>query len=367
MSITNFNYKIEIYDGATLLAVVDYASRISFERTQNSGCGIFNITLGRRFDNYVDIVDYGNEVKIYINNVLYYTGFIVDFLPTLQLNEEVQITGIGYIEQLNWQKVNQTYAGYEVTDLIEKLITDFIVPYGDVSIGTIESSGEIIDTITFEDTSVKDCIQTLQDICGINLGIDENKEFNTFWSSLSDSKWDVAIWDVNLWNGKVKSIHIFNITEEVEEYQVINSSADLWNYVVFRGGKLLSGLIYTYFLGDASSQSTYGVRQTIETNSSITTDKLARKYVSAKLNSYKDPTKRTRIKVKNYVTKPVNEGDMILVRNGLNTGTHQVVNAIYDIDDSGLSITIEADRLAPMWSVNWKKIERKLSNVQTQL
>ena len=181
------DYKIEIYKAGVKLAEINNAANISFDRTQNTGCGCFSISLATRFDNYASIVDYDNEVKIYVNNVLYYTGIIIDYTPDLALSEKVTITGSGYSEEFNWAYVNGVYNATEVTAIMQDIVTTYILPYGDITIGTVEPTGLIVDTITFNNVKVKDALQTLQELSGVNcISVDENKKFNVQMSFISN-------------------------------------------------------------------------------------------------------------------------------------------------------------------------------------
>ena len=365
--IINFDYRIDVIKAGVKIGELNNASAIQFENIQNSGCGNFSLTIARRFDDFADIIDYNNEIKIYINNVLYFTGMIIDYIPNLDLSENIQINGTGFVEQLNWQLVTNTYSSIEVSALMEDLVTTYILPYGDITIGTIEPMGYIIDSITFEALSVKECLQTLQELAGINIvEVDENKQFNVKIRTTTDSLWDVAEWDTALWDAKTGTAHYVFVGDKVQEYNTINTSSNLRNSITFRGGRV-AGVLFTDSLTDPVSITAYGERQTLESNSAITNHNDAVQYLSSKLDAIAYPTSRTTLTINNYTTLPIKAGDVInLTMPDASVVQHFVISAGYDISDAGVKITIQADSLTPQWNTSWKRLERRLSNVQNQ-
>ena len=390
MTLDVFYYKVEFRNSAgVLLGILPVQANINFENVLYSGCGNFTITLARKFDNYYDLVAFGNQVNIYVCGTLYYTGFIQDYTPALQAEEKVEVKGIGFIDQLNWRLLTETDTG-ELSIIIQGLLTAYTFAYGDITIGTVNVSGLVSDIVS-NNTPLKDIFTYMLNLGGWNyVGVNALKQYyaefnyplvaNAYWnqsrynevdwSSVDGSQysnaWDTSKWDSCLWDCMTVKIHYLTVGDKIISYEPLNSASNVKNSINFTGGRLADGTIFTATFTDPVSIASYGLRETTENNSLITDWTLARQYCSAKLNSYAYSTKRTRIVVQDYLDSQIEAGHLVMVN--MPDGSqmqHSVVSSSYDIsDDSGVRITIEGDSLLPMWSVNWKQIENNLSNLK---
>ncbi|MCM8774610.1 MAG: hypothetical protein NC820_07785, partial [Candidatus Omnitrophica bacterium] len=208
------DYKIEFYDKFLMLRrIINKESSINFEWAKNAGCGRFSLILARKFDDYEDVVDFNNMVKIYVNDELWYTGFIENFTPSLSTEEQVNIVGVGYIEQLNWSDTTWVYSNFEISELVKYILKlrvetdklDIIVKDENFDDTTFS-----IDQIVFQNQKTKDCIQILRDLVRYyDYGVDEKREF--YFKSINQDAdlWDVAVWDVSLWERNEPKVWVF--------------------------------------------------------------------------------------------------------------------------------------------------------------
>jgi hypothetical protein len=369
---TTINYKVEFYDPSfKLLKIINKEASVNFEWTKGNGCGRFNITLARRFDNYTDIVTFGNAVKIYINNVLWYQGYIQDYNPHFQTSESVDIVGMGYIEQLTFSEQTNFYSNIEVSDLVLQLVE--AAKYNnnlDVNIDPlkIENTGFFIDEIVFKNQNIKDCIQTLRDLIPyFDWGVDETRTlfFQSVYSNYS--LWDVAYWDVNYWENILIPSQVVYLKTNVESYEPIYSSTNIINRLLIVGGKSQSSDNLFFVANEPQSQLIYKVREASESVPSITTQLLADAYAQTRFLDVAYPNKRVSIQLRNYpvLLKP---RDIIEVRDsdGNKLDSHMAINISYTIDDSGLQTSIECDRPLPYLAYQFNNIKRDITALQNQ-
>ena len=359
------DYRVEFWSPAgNLLGIVNKEAKIEFIRMQNCGCGTFDITLARQFNNYSDIIAYENEVRVYVNNILYYSGLILDITPDLALQEGVRITGNGFIEYLQRALVGtqtspKNYSSTLGTSAMIDLINNYVIasPYShsNISIGPVESASysTSVAGISFSDTRVADCINTLIALTQQKTyGINEAKQFFVTTAYASNYYFQL---------GGAGSV--------VEEYRVLQSTGNLYNHLRVNGGSV-AGVLQVFddsYSDDLTSQSIYGRRDTVDNVSSLTNIDDAHTYMTSKLASYAYPTKHASIVLRNFLNGVIREGGLInIIMPDGSINQHFIVSATYTIDDGGLRISIEGDNLMPTWTTDWKKIQMTLSNVQSQ-
>ena len=220
-------YEVRVLDSSFNLLGIVPVTDISFEFSKFNGCGRFNATLPRRFDNYSDIVDFGNCVQVYIDGVLWYCGFIQDYTNKLGLEESVEIVGMGYIEQLTFDEVTNVYSNIYSADLVKMLVNASIVNNSlDITINDslVLEPGFKIDQMVFKTIKLKQAVQQVTDlITGWDFGVNENREFYFYPVYSTLSIWDVAKWDVDLWESNKPNHWVF-VAKEIESYEPMNSS-----------------------------------------------------------------------------------------------------------------------------------------------
>jgi hypothetical protein len=105
------NYLYKVYDRSSTYVGTwnDVVSDFALSEAINNAGGEVQVTLARTADNFGEgtDVDFGFKVKIYVddgdnaNGTLIFTGFISNYIPTMGQSEKVEVTILGYGNELN--------------------------------------------------------------------------------------------------------------------------------------------------------------------------------------------------------------------------------------------------------------------------
>jgi hypothetical protein len=281
-----FDYFIERRNtnGVLQERIEDVVESLNFEYNRVGGCGSFEMTLLKRFDDDTRF-EADDDIRIYVktathnSHYLVYRGYVNSFAPRADAKERWMIRGNGYVGQLSRIVVTATYQNALVEDIIKDILDTYLVGVSGIDItylsADIESTGLVLSEITFDDTA-DNVIQKLADLVGQReWGVDENARF--FFKQQSNN-----------------ISQIFQLGADLITYEVIDDWESIVNQVQIRGARISStdNTIYSKTIDNVPSQTQFGLRAKIYNNSSINNDTDANRYGQAILQESSNVTRR---------------------------------------------------------------------------
>lgn len=257
------------------------------------GCGSFTFNLPR---NYCDekFISGDFNIKIYVRNEstnaydLWFQGLVEDKVPNISNDEEtIAVQGHGYSAQLSRIYLNNvTYTGQEVSVIVKAILDTYIVGSNtDITYtaSDIEATGFTPSSIKFN-TDAMSAIQTLADIVGTReWGVDKDRKF--FF--------------------KARSSMVgfrFPLGGKVTAFSSDDSFKDIINRVIIQGGDI-AGTPYTVAYDSFASQTKYGRRDSVISNSAVTTADVAVQLAASVFAEKSDVVRRGRAELGDYETR----------------------------------------------------------------
>ena len=367
--VEGFDYRIVIkdIDGNVRAFVEKEAMDISWQYNRIGGCGAFNFTLPRRFDDQGDLGgDY--EILIYRRSsvgahTLWYSGFLEDRMPSLTEPEKIAVKGYGYSAQLSRIIVDATYSSKEISVIVKDILDNYVVPNTDITYDAadIEATTFTADTLTFN-TTAQNALKTLAEIAGTReWGVDENKKF--FFKARSST--------VNFY---------YFAGHKVTSFSNIDSFREIINRIYIEGGEV-GGTKYERTINDTDSQAKYGLREQIYQNAAITTGSVADQFGGAILAEKGDLARRGKLTVvddliQNESTIPL--GTLIFRTTGVRYGEkkygtflysgevkYQINKINYHIEDNKTLVkTLDLGQLRPSISEEIEQLAFELEQLR---
>ena len=254
----------------------------SFDRI--GGCGSFRLGIKALFDE-LPVASWGDhDMRVYLGPLdgstlsLWYRGYVDRVSGKLATDEAVELTGFGYVRQLERVVLNnKSYLNMEVAAIITNILDTYVLPGTDITYdaSAIETTGVVAQSIVFN-TSVDQAFKTLADLVGARE-----------WGVGSDLKF--------YFRRRVEYAKIFVfVKKDVEYFDDVRSFDEIKNSFFLQGK---DG--FTYALEHAESISLYGRRQEIIVNSAITNQTDADQYLDALLADSARPRRQLRCGVVN--------------------------------------------------------------------
>lgn len=244
-------------DNDVLVAYIDNKVRsISWDWDRIGGCGACQIQLVEPFDGVLAgslAEDY--SVRAYIDDTLWYSGFIDRVAPSVTGKEEtINTSCLGYVNQLKRIIVkDKTYSGWELSDIIEDILDNYVV--GNSSITSTspdyDNSGFMADNLYFNE-SAYDVISKLADIAGkMEWGVRADKSF--FFKKRNDA-----------------TTRYYHIKESFSSFQPIRDFNPIITRVYIEGGEGYKNVF--------SVTNRVSLREVIVSNSSIISQSVGQQY-----------------------------------------------------------------------------------------
>ncbi len=370
MAVDTFRTNIELRNQSGYLIKEftknDIAS-LSWDFDRIGGCGPFSLTIKKKF-NELPVASYGEyDVRVYLGpadgttQILWFRGYVDRVVGTLDKNESIDITGFGYVRQLNRVIVNKNYSGMELGAIVKDILDTFVVPNTRItySAADIINTGITASSLVFN-TSADQAIQTLADIAGsMEWGVDLNRSFY-FKKRLEYVK-------IPLW-----------IRRDVALFEDTRSFDEIKNSYYLQGQ---NGL--TYALEQTESVQLYGRRQDIIVNSSINSTTDAQNYLAALLNDSARPPRQIRIEVASVGSPYENSlplGKVCVMGEDLSGPLYgepkygeklygynwqaQVNTFTYTLRPGGVGVEIQAAYLPPQIGKSIKQIEKEIEQLR---
>ena len=222
-------------------------SEIEFE-LMGFGCGAFSFVLGSlpAFP-----VSYRTRVDIhpYFDATPWFSGFI-QTIPKAGQKPPFRYVGFGFFEQLDWVVVTESYQSQEISVILKDIIENTVAPNTQIAYNAskIEATSYTVTDISFDHTRAKDAIQQLANLVeGYEFGVDDSREF--YFRAKGT--------DVNYyyWAG-----------EHFQDVEIEEDPLSVRNKLYVKAGQIQAG--GTNIVGtvlDATSISTYGLREELVT------------------------------------------------------------------------------------------------------
>lgn len=340
---------------------------VSWSYDRIGGCGAFRITLKEKADT-LPLGAYGDhDARVYLGPldgstmILWFRGYLDMARGRMDLRESVDLTGFGYIRQLDRFVVNKSYQGREVAGIVTDILETFVTPNCDITYeaADIEVTSVTATSIIFNTTAAQ-AIKTLSDLVGSReWGVDRNLKFY-FKRRLEYPKTYVFV---------KRDITRF---EDVTSYDEIKNS-------LFLQGK--NG--FTYALEQSESIALWGKRQAIIINSSITNATDAAQLLNALFSDGAKPRRQLRAEVAR-ITQPIEYsvplGKVSIMGEDLQGSLYgekkygeflygypyqaQINTVSYTLIPGGVRAAIQAAYLPPQIGKSLKEIETQLEGLR---
>lgn len=364
-------FRIELSDKAfnRLEFLEDEVTNLSWGYNRIGGCGSFSFSLPREYCNERFISGDFN-VKIHRRNPstgdydLWYQGYVEAKVPSIKGGSEViEVRGSGYQGQLSRIYIDdETYAGMDIADIVDDILTNYVLPEMDITIGTIDPTGFSPSTLTFN-TDVLSALQTLADITGTReWGVDRNREFNFLQRSTTEG----FIYPIG--------------SEKILNFSSDDSFKDIINRVVIQGGDV-AGTPYKNTYDLVASQLKYNVRTEVKQNASITTNDVAEQFANAIFEDHSGVVRRGQVELLEEklieetlpiglfrMQAPAFRYGQKAYLTGLYSGpiNYQINQISYSVDSNGnLKISMDLGQLRPTLSEALAQIEYELEQLRS--
>lgn len=323
---------------------------ISWVYNRIGGCGNCDISISISFEELTNYIKPDYEIRIFAalagtSAELVYRGFVEDYRPKISIPDGVRISTSGYFGQLKRVPVIRTYTNMEISAIIKDILDQDILPNTSIfyEAANIEESGFVVDTIEFN-TMADDAISTLARLAGnFEYGVDRNLDF--YFKEKSTT---------------IK--HFVRIKKDVKNFDEINDYSNIINRYIIKGKDGFSDTV-----DNTESQTLYGIRTKIISNSAITTTAVSQRYGSMLIAESARIARRASINIVNknaLFESSVPIGKLTILKVPISTKTkygagkygafkygnlisYDVENISYSLGDIGLNAKIELGQEQP--------------------
>ena len=349
---------------------------IDWEYERIGGCGLSNITLRMAFEELDSYVDPDYDVQVWLEREnhagaeLVYRGFLETYTPTVDRPDKVTLKIAGYSSHLRRMAVNKTYTDMEVSDIVKDILDTFVKPYTAITYNLVDidirPTEFVVDSIEF-DTTADDAIKTLAELAGnVEWGVDRNLRFYF-------KKEDLEI------------RHRIKLLKQIKKYDLSFDYKSIVNRLEIRGGTV-DDVNFSDTINNLESQTAYGLRTEVLSNSAIVTSAVSQRYGTIYLSDKARINRRAKIKVVDnyhFFEKSVPIGALHIVRDEVATAKkYNDVDAIYGaikyggepslqidrlrykIEGVGTSLSIEAGAPLPSLSQEIKKLDFQIAQLR---
>lgn len=367
-------YSVELRDSSgRLIKILNKIIRtMSWEYDRIGGCGRCSMTAAALYDSF-DPIGPDYDLQIWMEDEsgvarLFYRGYLESHEPVLQDGDQINLSFFGYSGQLKRVRVQNSYSGQEVSEVVKDILDNYVLPNTDItySVEDIEASTFTIDTLEF-DALADTALKTLAELAGTyEWGINRERKF--FFKKPSN--------DIR---------HYLRISKDTSQFSSLDDYSLIYNRIYLKGGKV-ADVTFEDQIDNAESQTSYGLRSKIINNSAIVTSAVSQQYGTAVLANDARIQRRVSLSVpKNLklyedvlplgalsvlsmplpVAKKYNDEDAIygsFKYGGL--PSFQIEKLRYEIQDEGTKLTIEGGAARPNIYLNLKKLQYEIDQIR---
>lgn len=271
------------------------ASNPTWEWNARGGCGTCDFTITGTYTDYT--IEPEDDIRIWIKDIensntgkLVYRGYIASWERFLGSEERIAISCEGYFNKLRRYIVNDSgspkvYESQSIESIVDDLIETFVTPNTtpEISLGTVDVSNFSPDYLEFK-TSVADALEVLASLLNnVEYGVDE--DLNFFWRTET-----LAI------NTR------FYIGKDISEYSELTETEEIVNKIYFEGNTQ-NDVVFTGNGSSSSSQTKYGLREEIASNSSVNSSSTANQIMNATFLERNRPKVKINLRVHNQTKR----------------------------------------------------------------
>lgn len=350
------------------------ASNLRWEYRRIGGVGTMRFTLSRPYDQKGNI-DGTYDVQLLLSNrftgqlELWYRGFIQQIAPSLEdPSEKIDIVCAGYGAQLAWIRVNQTYSGPQTTEaIVQDIIQNKVTPNSKIlyDAGLIEATGVSLQSgeqLKF-DTTADVALKTIATIVG-------------------SREWGVGVDRKFFFRQRSTTIkHRFIPGHDVVRFEDFIDYSRIKNRLFLKGG---GNPAFATSREDTGSQASWGLREEIITNASITTNPTGNNYLNALLAEKAIPVRRSTLDIGRRRTRietqvpiggiAVTAGVFVNKYGTFKYGAagkkyggefgYQLDSAAYALDDNGVLIAMDLGQERPSVAEQVGRIEFQVEQLE---
>ena len=134
-TVSKYIVELKFYNrSGTLVKIISSKSQnfpliepgLDFAFTRNGGCGAFSFTTSEDLS-----LEYNFRCDIYLYETKWFSGYLTK-LPQVGTGLTYRYEGWGFVEQIDWQTINETFTSEEVSAIAESILDDYIVPNTDI-------------------------------------------------------------------------------------------------------------------------------------------------------------------------------------------------------------------------------------------
>lgn len=292
-------------------------SDLSWEFLARGGCGVCEFTITGTYTSYT--IEADDDIRIWLNDPtltttgkLVYRGYIKQWERFIGQDEKIAITCDGYFSKFRRYLVNddgepKAYESQAIEIIVDDIVDTFVVANTTpaISIGTIDASNFSPDYIEFKQ-SAADALDVLASLLNnVEYGVDENLEFYWRTESLTVSK-------------------RFYLGKDIEEYSELTETENVVNKLYFEGNTQ-NDVVFTSTGQSSSSQTVYGLREAVVSNSSINTTAPATQIMNAMFLENNRPKVKINVRIPHQTYRFEDSIPMGTVQI-INTSTNQLRN-----------------------------------------
>lgn len=278
-------YQIEIRDKDNKLKeiITPYVTKLSWEWLAEGGCGRCQVTVDGDYLRFLPEAE--DNILIYLppesgDAVLRYRGIIETASRSATgSSQKIDMDFDGYSSWFKRTIVHDSfnekiYTQKEMSVIADDVLTTYVLPHASITKGTIEEGNFVADSLSFKGF-VYDVLKQLAEFQGrVVWGVGPDRVF--YWYNEVDEVSDYGKWMIG---DKITDI------KDRTEWRSIK------NDIFLEGGKVNDDT-FTTNRGSQGSQDLYGLRQDLESRSSITTSATASGFIRALLKKEGRPRRQ---------------------------------------------------------------------------
>lgn len=295
-----FMVKQEIIKNSTTYNVVTKMRYLEFNKPTQHEIGKFKIIIDNNAGTYTNLFEGGETAKFYLDmssgTTKEFEGYIEDVNNTFtDRGYELEISGSQMAGKLLDITVTASFTDEAIEDILEEIVADFAPSDFSYDKATYPCSTKA--TINWSHKPFWECFNDLCKLAGYDGYVDNDED--------EDNTYDFHFFEENSLECTLDAVVFKDNVIDIEGLR--KDTIDVKNKIIVYG---LDGLI-VYTAEDASSISSYGIKEKIIRDDNITTDAEAKERANAELELEKE--KKLKGRTKTWGMVYLNQGEKIWI------------------------------------------------------
>lgn len=238
-------------------------------------CGC-NIELDNSGEDYTDSFAAGNLIQFKMDfsdgSTVQWEGIVEELKPQQNNNGFIlNIKGSHYSGSLLDITVTEEYTGTLVSDILMDLVDNYLEGHTYNNVETINTTA----SVKWNNKPLLDCVLDLMNLGNCDCFLDNNKDFNMFVKNTKNQPDDSTGDRITMKDALIELKGLGTDSIDVRNKVIVYGEAD--------------GLPVLWTSEDSESQSSYGVKEKVITDTSIITETQAEAYADAERDQVKTP------------------------------------------------------------------------------